>query len=391
MYKLLVKLFIKDKDKIEDVKVRSRYGILSGVVGIITNLILCAIKILTGLISGSISLLADGINNLSDAGSSIVTFVGFKLSSLPPDEKHPYGHERIEYISGIIVAMIILMIGFTLLSESITKIMNPEAIEVNIYLYIVIAIGIVLKLWLSIFNRRIAKTINSTTIQAVSQDSLNDTIGTLAVLVGIIVYQLFKVNIDGYIGIFVSLFIFKTGIEIIKETSALLIGVAPSEEEVKFVSDKILSYDNVLGIHDLVFHMYGSNRKFITVHCEVDADENVLVTHDMMDVIEHDFKKLYNIDLVIHMDPIDIHNPETIALKEMIHDLLNDYDEQLKMHDFRVVYGVSHTNLIFDVVIPVKYPLTPKQVKEEIKELVKQKNEKYEVVITIDQLYDFNK
>lgn len=391
MYKLLVKLFIKDKENLESIKVRSKYGVLSGIVGIITNLILCAFKILTGVISGSVSMLADGINNLSDAGSSIVTLVGFKLSALPPDEKHPFGHERIEYISGMIVAMIILLIGFTLLKESIDKIINPEAIDVNHYLYIVIGIGLVLKLWLSLFNRKMAKDINSPTIHAASLDSLNDTIGTLAVLIGIIVYEIFNLNIDGYIGIFVSLFIFKAGYEIIKETSALLIGVAPSEQDVADVTEKLLSYENVLGIHDLVFHMYGSNRKFITVHCEVDADVNVLVSHDMMDIIENDFKKLYNIDLVIHMDPIDIHNPETIALKEMINELLNDYDEKLRMHDFRVVYGVSHTNLIFDVVIPFKYPLTPNQVKEEIKELVKQKNEKYEVVITIDQLYDFNK
>lgn len=391
MYKLLVKLFIKDNERVEDVKVRSKYGILSGIVGIVTNLILCAIKILTGVLSGSVSLLADGINNLSDAGSSIVTLVGFKLSALPPDEKHPFGHERIEYISGMIVAMIILLIGFTLLTESIDKIINPSAIEVNSYLYLVISIGVILKLWLSLFNRKMAKEINSPTIQAASLDSLNDTISTLAVLIGIIVYQLFNLNIDGYIGIFVSLFIFKAGFEIIKETSALLIGTAPSEEDVNFVTEKILSYENVLGIHDLVFHMYGSNRKFITVHCEVDADVNILISHDMMDVIENDFKKLYNIDLVIHMDPVDISNPETVALREMIQELLNDYDPKLKMHDFRVVYGVSHTNLIFDVVIPFKYQLTPNQLKEEIKELVKQKNEKYEVVITVDQLYDFNK
>lgn len=391
MYKLLVKLFIKDNERVEDVKVRSKYGILSGIVGIVTNLILCAIKILTGVLSGSVSLLADGINNLSDAGSSIVTLVGFKLSALPPDEKHPFGHERIEYISGMIVAMIILLIGFTLLTESIDKIINPSAIEVNSYLYLVISIGVILKLWLSLFNRKMAKEINSPTIQAASLDSLNDTISTLAVLIGIIVYQLFNLNIDGYIGIFVSLFIFKAGYEIIKETSALLIGTAPSEEDVNFVTEKILSYENVLGIHDLVFHMYGSNRKFITVHCEVDADVNILISHDMMDVIENDFKKLYNIDLVIHMDPVDISNPETVALREMIQELLNDYDPKLKMHDFRVVYGVSHTNLIFDVVIPFKYQLTPNQLKEEIKELVKQKNEKYEVVITVDQLYDFNK
>ena len=390
MTKLLLKLFIKDYENTNDLVVRGKYGVLSGLVGIVTNLILCSIKIFAGLISGSLSIMADGINNLSDAGSSIVTMVGFKLATLPPDEEHPFGHERIEYISGMIVAFIIVIIGLSLLKSSIEKIINPTPVEANVYVYIILVSSILLKLWQGMFNRKVGKKINSTAILATAQDSLNDVISTFVVLVGIIVSILTSLNIDGYLGILVSLFILKSGIDLVRETAKPLIGVAPSKEEVEEISNKILSYDGILGIHDLVFHSYGPNKKFITVHTEVDASVNVMLSHDMIDNIERDFKYDLNIDLVIHMDPVDIQDENTNFYKKVVQEIIENYDSTFSIHDFRIVSGPTHTNLLFDLVIPVKYKLKPAQVKAEIKELISQYDNKLFAVIQIDQLYDRN-
>ena len=390
MYKLLLKLFVKDYENINDSKVRGKYGILSGIVGIILNLILCSIKIFAGIISGSLSILADGINNLSDAGSSVVTMVGFKLSTLPPDEEHPFGHERIEYISGMIVALIIILIGASLFKSSIEKIVNPTSIEINVFVYIILGISILFKLWHGFFNRKLGKKINSTTLLATSQDSLNDVISTGVVLVGIVVNSVTSINIDGYLGLLVSIFILKSGLDLVKEAAKPLIGVAPSKEEIEEISSKILSYECVLGIHDLVFHSYGPNKKFITVHTEVDCKQDIMVTHDMIDNIERDFKNELNIDLVIHMDPVDIHDENTIKYKQLVQDIVIGYDEQFTIHDFRIVSGPTHTNLVFDLVIPVKYHLKPQVIKNEIKELINLKDSKLNAVITIDQMYDRN-
>ena len=381
---------MKDYKNTKDPVVRAKYGTLSGVVGIISNLILCTIKILAGMLSGSVSIMADGINNLSDAASSIVTLIGFKLSTKPADEDHPFGHERIEYISGMIVAFIIIIIGLSLLKSSIEKIINPTDVETNIYIYIILCISILLKLWQGIFNRKMGKKINSTALLATSQDSINDVISTVVVLIGIIITALTSFNIDGYLGILVSLFILKSGIDLVKETAKPLIGVAPTKEEIEEISNKILSYEGILGIHDLVFHSYGPNKKFITVHTEVDSSVNVMLSHDMIDNIERDFKRDLNIDLVIHMDPIDIKDENTNFYKHVVQEIISNYDESFSMHDFRIVSGPTHTNILFDLVIPVKYKLKPSQVKTEIKELISQYDSKLIAVIQIDQLYDRN-
>ncbi len=390
MRKLLLKLFIKNYQDTSNLNVRAKYGILSGIIGIIVNIILCTIKIVAGIISGSVSILADGINNLSDAGTSVVTMIGFKLSSAPADEKHPFGHERIEYISAMIVSIIIVIIGFSLFKTSIEKIISPTDVEINYYLFIILGIGILFKLWQGIFNRGLGKMINSTALMATSQDSINDVISTSAVVLGMVISLLFDVNVDGYVGLLVSLFIFKSGYDLVKDAAAPLIGVNPTEEEIEEVTNKVLSYEGVLGIHDLVFHSYGPSKKFITVHAEVDANSDFMTCHDVMDNIEKDFKNEFNIDLVIHMDPIDINNPETIKLRTMVHEIITGYDEKFTMHDFRVVHGHTHTNLLFDLVIPYKYPVTIQQLKKEIIELIKIQNAKLEVIITVDQMYDRN-
>ena len=390
MQKLLVKLFVKNYQDKKNEKVRSAYGILSGIVGIITNLILCAIKIFAGIISSSVSILADGINNLSDAGSSVVTMVGFKLSSLPADEEHPFGHERIEYLTSMIIAIIIIIIGVSLFKTSIQKIITPEDVEVNLIIYIILGISILLKLWLFIFNRKMGKDIDSLALIATSQDSLNDCISTGAVLAGIIFTVLTSINIDGYIGILVSLFILKSGIELVIEAVKPLIGEVPDKEEIERITKKIESYPGVIGTHDLVFHSYGPNKKFITVHVEVDSSVDIMISHDLMDNIEMDFKKHENIDLTVHMDPVDIHDENTIKYKNIIQDIILNYDKDFTFHDFRIVSGPTHTNLLFDVVIPIKYKKSPKVVKEELIKLIKEKCENVYPVIMIDQMYNRN-
>lgn len=390
MQKLLVKLFIKNYTNKSDPKVRSAYGVLSGIVGIITNLFLCAFKIFAGIISSSVSILADGINNLSDAGSSIITMIGFKLSSAPPDEEHPFGHERIEYISGMIIAIIILIIGFSLFKTSIEKIINPVEVETSVIIYVILGVSILAKLWQGMFYRRMGKDIDSTALIASGQDSINDVISTAAVLAGIIFTVLTSVNIDGYIGILVSLFILKSGFDLVRDAAKPLIGETPSKEEVKEISEKIEEYPGVLGIHDLVFHSYGPNKKFITVHVEVDSSVDIMISHDLMDNIEQDFKKELNIDLVVHMDPVDIHDENTLKYKEMVREILHDYDEQLTFHDFRIVSGPTHTNIVFDVVIPVKYEKTPAVVKAELAQKIREKQDNLFAVIAVDQMYDRN-
>ena len=390
MQKLLVRLFIKDYQNTKDEKVRARYGVLSGIVGIITNIILCAIKIFAGVISSSLSIVADGINNLSDAASSVVTMIGFKLSSTPADEEHPFGHERIEYISGMIVAIIIILVGCLLLKQSIEKIINPSDIEASLVTYIILSVSILAKLWQSIFYRKMSNDIDSVALKATSQDSLNDVIATAAVLVGVIVMVTTSLKIDGYLGLLVAGFIIKAGISLVLETAKPLIGENPSKEEIKEVSDKISSYEGVLGLHDLVIHQYGPNKKFITVHVEVDAKIDIMVSHDMVDNIERDFKKELGIDLVIHMDPVDIHDEATIYYKELVRRVINEYDSSFTFHDFRIVSGPTHTNLLFDVVIPIKYPKKVAEVKAELKELIEKEDEKVNVVMMIDQMYDRN-
>ena len=390
MQKLLVRLFIKDYQNTKDEKVRARYGVLSGIVGIITNIILCAIKIFAGVISSSLSIVADGINNLSDAASSVVTMIGFKLSSTPADEEHPFGHERIEYISGMIVAIIIILVGCLLLKQSIEKIINPSDIEASLVTYIILSVSILAKLWQSIFYRKMSNDIDSVALKATSQDSLNDVIATAAVLVGVIVMVTTSLKIDGYLGLLVAGFIIKAGISLVLETAKPLIGENPSKEEIKEVSDKISSYEGVLGLHDLVIHQYGPNKKFITVHVEVDAKIDIMVSHDMVDNIERDFKKELGIDLVIHMDPVDIHDEATIYYKELVRRVINEYDSSFTFHDFRIVSGPTHTNLLFDVVIPIKYPKKVTEVKAELKELIEKEDEKVNVVMMIDQMYDRN-
>ena len=390
MLKLLAKVFIKNYNDYTNGDVRTAYGKLSGGVGIVSNILLCIAKIVTGILTSSLAITADGINNLSDAGSSVITLIGFKLSNMPADRDHPYGHQRIEYITGLIVSFIILIIGILLMKSSIDKIINPVSenlsTETQIVMIGVLFIAILVKLWQSMFYRKAGKLISSTTLMATSTDSLNDCISTSAVLISLIVSLIFpNILLDGYMGVVVSVFIIISGIQLIKETVSPLIGEAPTKKFTDEIVTKLLSYNGVLGIHDLVIHTYGPAKTFITVHVEVDSKVDIITSHDTIDNIEHDFMRDKNICLVIHMDPVDITNEKTLALKDKITKILFEVDPILNFHDFRVVHGATHTNILFDVVVPVKYKYNNDELRKILDDEVYKLDPTYNLVITIDQ------
>ncbi|MBE6022099.1 MAG: cation transporter [Cellulosilyticum sp.] len=383
----LIKRFIKDYDNVKDFKVREAYGLLGGIVGIIANVFLCTSKIAIGLMSSSIAILADGINNLSDAGSSIVTLIGFKLSSKPADEDHPYGHARIEYLSGLIVSFIILLLGLELIRSSFNKILNPEPLSFSWSMVIVLVLSILTKIWLFLFNRNLGKRINSTTMIATATDSLNDVIATSAVLIALLIAFFTGINLDGYMGIFVGIFIFYSGFNLVKETINPLLGEAPSPELIQNVQQKLMSYPTISGYHDLVLHSYGPNQYFASVHAEVPADAHLLECHDLIDIIEKDFAKELGINLVIHLDPILTNDEKSNALKEQVQSIVSKIDSELSIHDFRLVVGKTHTNIIFDVLVPVHLKMKPTLLAGLIDKEIKKIDDTYYTVITVDTNY----
>lgn len=389
MIELLAKLFIKNHNDVTNPKVRTAYGTMCAIFGIITNLIICAGKVIVGSLTGAISITADGINNLTDSGSSIITLIGFKLSSKPADEKHPYGHERIEYLNSLIIALVVLVIGVTLAYSSIEKIITPVAIDDSFFVVAIIVLGasILVKLWQMLVYSKTAKKIDSIALKATAADSLSDVLSTTVVLVSTIVAHISGWNVDGIIGLAVAGFIIFNAIKLIKEATSPIIGEAPDESFINMVASKITSYPGVLGIHDFVIHSYGQTKTFITVHVEVDSSEDIMKSHDMIDIIEHDFKNELGIDLTIHMDPIDIHDEETVNLKEIIREELALISPELNSHDFRMVKGETHSNVIFDVVVPFKFFMTNEEIKKRIQDKLKEINPKYFVVINFDVKY----
>ena len=386
----MLKIFVKDYENTEDEKVRARYGSFSGIVGIISNLILVGIKLLVGIISASLSIIADAINNLSDAGSSIVTLVGFKMSSKEADDDHPFGHERIEYLAGFIVSMVILFVGGTLIIESVKKIFNPEETIFDYLTIIILSISIAIKLWQAFFYRTLGNRIDSTTLYATSRDSLNDCVATLAVLISVLITKFTGYNLDAYFGILVSLFIIKSGIDLIKETSSPLIGVLPSKELVDRVLNVVMCDPLILGFHDLVIHSYGPKKFYASCHVEFDYRENVLKIHDLIDNIENECMEKTGVQLVIHMDPIVVDDEETINLKEKVSLLIKEINPEVSFHDFRMVKGETHTNVLFDCVIPYNNEKKTKMLfRERITEEIKRINPKYNVIISFDMRMDY--
>ncbi|MGI6732228.1 MAG: cation diffusion facilitator family transporter [Anaerovoracaceae bacterium] len=390
MGKLLIKIFIKNYENVTDIKVRERYGLLASLVGIITNSILSAFKIALGLIVNSIAIVADGVNNLADASSSVLTFVGFKMASKPADEEHPYGHARIEYIMGLLVSFIIIIVGLQLIRSSIEKILNPDPLEFNAISIVILLLAIGLKLWQALFNFKISKDINSSALKATGTDSRNDAISTGVVLMGIIIGRITGIQLDGYLGALVALFIIYSGIQLIGETSSPLLGNAPDPSLVDEIKRRIVSEEGVLGVHDLVVHNYGPGRIFASVHIEVDAYGDLIQSHDIIDNIERDISEELNIHLVVHMDPLDTKDPLTQQLNEQIENILSTMDGVIGMHDLRVVAGYSHHNVIFDVVIPPGSTIQKKDIIKKIREELTLPENEFYFVVTLDKSYDHN-
>ena len=356
MVNLLRRIFIRDYKNIGNEVVRAKHGTLSSVFGIFCNIILAAIKLFAGIISGSISIIADSINNISDMGSSVINLVGFKLSSKPADDEHPYGHERIEYIVGLIIIIFLLVVAGELLYSSILKIINPSKIDVSIIVMIILGISVVVKLYMALFYYKIGKIIDSVSIKAAAVDSRNDSITTLAVLIGTVIFYFNDfIYIDSIIFLLVSIFILLSGIGLVKESASPLIGEGLDKETLDKVIKDIKSYDITLGVHDVVCHLYGPSKTFMSVHVEVPAKMNVLDIHEAIDLIEEEISKKYNILLVVHMDPIENDNPRVKELKQIFSEALSEIDSNLFLHDFRIVEKSDGENVIFDCLKPRDY------------------------------------
>ncbi|MBQ4156000.1 MAG: cation transporter [Clostridia bacterium] len=388
MINFLLKKFVKNYENTTDSSVRENYGAFAGTVGIVVNLILAIAKFLAALVSGfAVSVLADALNNFLDAASSLVTYVGFKLSNKAEDEDHPFGHGRIEYISGLIVSFIIVLVGFELLKESVSKIFNPDANSYSIISVIIMAAAIFIKIWLGFFNKVLGKKINSTALKATALDCFCDVAATCAVLIGLVIGLCFNTNVEGITGTIVSLFIMYTGIVSAKDTLSPLLGEAPDEELVEEIEKTVLAHEEIVGIHDLIVHDYGPGRKILSLHAEVSADGNVIEIHDTIDLIEMELNRKFQCVSTIHMDPIDLNCEVTNSLKLMVKDILLEIDPVLSFHDFRTVSGPTHTNLIFDVVMPFKFNLSEDELKSLIKKKVSLINENYFCVINVDKKY----
>ncbi len=389
--KFIRKLLIKDYQNTKDPKVRFRYGLVAGVFGIISNALLCVFKLIVGIIGNSITIVADAINNLSDAGSSVVTLVGFKLSATPPDKDHPFGHARYEYITSLLVSVTVLFIGILLLKSSIEKCITPEAVSVSVYTYVVLGAAIAMKLVQMLIYLDFSKAISSGALKASAADSRNDVLATVAVLISTIVIDVAgdkispKVSVDGIMGIAVSAFIIVSSILLVKESISPILGEKPPKELVDKITAKILSYDGVIGVHDLVVHSYGENHCFVVAHVEVPQDVEITKSHDVIDNIEHDFWNEMHVRITIHMDPVDTKNEKLAELKLRAQNALANLDEGLSLHDFRIVSGQTHTNMIFDVVIPYDSKICLNDVKNAMKQEFANDPVKYFFVIDVDR------
>ncbi len=388
MTKLLLRLFIKDYQNTEDPAVRGACGKLAGIVGIVCNLLLFAGKLLAGTLSGSVSITADAVNNLSDASSSLVTLLGFKMAERPADAEHPYGHARMEYLSGLLVAILILIIGVELGKSSIQKILHPEAVEFSVLTLCILVGSILMKLWMCLFCRKLGKRIQSTTLEATAADSRNDVITTAAVLLGCLAGHFFHWRIDGWVGALVAVFILASGWSIAKETISPLLGKQADPELVQRISRLVLSHEKILGIHDLMVHDYGPGQCFASVHAEMDMHEDPLMCHDILDDVERDAMRELRVHLVIHYDPIVTDDDELNHMRTLVQKELAAIDPRLSMHDFRMVRGPQHTNLIFDLAVPYSMSDKTAELKRRIDECVQFEDSKYYTVITFDHAMD---
>ena len=387
MLKLIIKLFVKDADNTGDSKVRERYGVVLSGYGIFLNILLFAIKYIAGILSSSIAMMADAFNNLSDAGSSLISIIGFKFAGKKPDPDHPYGHGRIEYVAGLIVSLAIILMGYEIVRDSFKKILHPEDINFSYISVAILLAGVLVKLYMSFYLRHYGKLIDSAVLTATATDALSDTISTGTVILSTVLYAVFGWRLDGYSGLLVGILIILAGLKSAKETVSPLLGEPPTKEFIDKVEEIVTSYEEIQGMHDLMVHNYGPGRLIISLHAEVPDSGNINELHDVIDNAEARLSKELNCNAVIHMDPVRVGDPFTDSLKTMVKEIVSSMDEKMTIHDFRIVTGPTHTNLIFDVLVPFRVKMTDEEVILNIKKEVHKNNKKYNCVITIDRDY----
>lgn len=385
MIKLLAKIFIKDSQNTADSKVRVAYGYLCGAVGIALNILLFAGKIIAGTISGSVAVTADAFNNLSDAGSSIISLIGFRLASQKPDPHHPFGHGRFEYIASLIISIIIVLMGFELGKSSFEKIVAPQAVEYSAVTFVVLGVSVLVKLYMFFYNNSVGKKIDSATMRATAMDSISDAVSTGAVLISAVIAMFTNLALDGWMGLVVAVFIMVTGFKSAKETIDSLLGTPPSPEFVKQIEDMALQYDDIIGVHDMIVHNYGPGRTFVSLHAEVPSDGDIVAIHDTVDNAEREIAKELGCLVTIHMDPVDVHDEHTAQLREKVSEIIKQINPDITFHDFRVVSGPTHTNLIFDIVSPMDCGLSDQELADTIADKIHQCNESYFAVINVDK------
>ena len=385
MIKLLAKIFIKDSQNTADSKVRVAYGYLCGAVGIALNILLFAGKIIAGTISGSVAVTADAFNNLSDAGSSIISLIGFRLASQKPDPHHPFGHGRFEYIASLIISIIIVLMGFELGKSSFEKIVAPQAVEYSAVTFAVLGASVLVKLYMFFYNNSVGKKIDSATMRATAMDSISDAVSTGAVLISAVIAMFTNLALDGWMGLVVAAFIMVTGFKSAKETIDSLLGTPPSPEFVKQIEDMALQYDDIIGVHDMIVHNYGPGRTFVSLHAEVPSDGDIVAIHDTVDNAEREIAKELGCLVTIHMDPVDVHDEHTAQLREKVSEIIKQINPDISFHDVRVVSGPAHTNLIFDIVSPMDCGLSDQELADTIADKIHQCNESYFAVINVDK------
>ncbi len=385
MVNFLIRLFIPDSQKINDPVVRGRYGILAGGMGILLNLCLFCSKFFAGFFTGSIAITADAFNNLSDAGSSVVTLAGFKMASMPADREHPFGHGRLEYLSGLAISAAILLVGLELGKSSVEKIIHPEAVRMGILPMVILICSILVKLWMAYFNRSLGKRISSSAMMATAADSLTDAAATSAVLVGMAVGHLSGRLIDGYIGLLVAAFILYSGFTTARDSLSPLLGQAPDKEFVASIQQAAMAHPEILGIHDLIVHDYGPGRRIISFHAEVPSNRDILETHDVIDHLEIELRERFQCDVTVHMDPIVIDNAVINALRSQVTKVVKGIDPHLTIHDFRMVDGPTHANLIFDVMAPYQFRMSDSELIETVQQKIKALDPRYFAVVQIDK------
>lgn len=385
MTDLILRIFVRDHKNTEDPAVRDKCGRVAGAVGIVTNFLLFLMKIIVGTVFHSVSVTADAVNNLTDSGSSVVTLIGFKMASKPADEKHPFGHARIEYLSGVIVSFIVIFLGLQLGMSSIEKILTLEENALTPVALVVLVISILAKLWQCLFYRKVGRMIKSESVEATSKDSRNDVIATSVVLLGAVITMLTGVNLDGYMGAAVALFIVFSGVQLTISTADPLLGQAPEGELVQTITEKMLSYPGIIGMHDLAVHNYGVGRCFASAHCEVDAKNDILVSHDLIDNIERDFSRDLGIHMVIHLDPVIVGDARTDALHCKVQSLVTALYPTVTIHDFRVIWGVTHSNIVFDAAVPFAVKDSDAVITQKLEAEIQKLDPDYRTVVTIDR------